>query len=321
MQPFYEKHIHIDPTFPIIFHLDTIKDSPNNQFRMHWHENVEILYVIQGRAIFNLSSQNVEVQEGDVVIVNSSFLHYAKNITDSCQYYCLIVGKDMCDDFGINVEKLEFDAVIRDKRIEDSYRKIVEEMQYEKPFYKTMVKAEIMSMFGLLSREHVVFRPDGRALEAQKKKMEIVKMAIAYIGEHFCEDLSVEQICRHVGFSKYYFCHTFKEVTNETVIDYLNYRRCSHARKLLSSGQYNVSESAEQSGFHNISYFSKIYRKFIGVLPSEDIPQKENAKETPTRLPEKLQQRYEAICTCPCPGMDEADSMSDCSAAIFERHE
>jgi len=276
-----------------------------------------MLYIIHGRASFNLFGRSVEAQEGDIVVVNSSSLHYIQNLTEICQYYCLIIGKDLCDDFGVDVEKLEFNEVVRDVRLEQSYKKIIEEMKGQKPFYKTMVKAEIMSMFGLLAREFVVSQPDGKTGESHKKKMEIVKTAINYIGEHFCEDLTVEQICKYVGFSKYYFCHTFKEVTNETVIDYLNYRRCKHARKLLFSGQYNVSESAEQSGFHNISYFSKIYRKFIGVLPSEDIPQKNHEKEEPAKIPQPLQKRYESQVSSGCPGME--DVSSDCSSALFDR--
>ena len=51
--------------------------------------------------------------------------------------------------------------------------------------------------------------------------------------------------------------------------NYLNYTRCSYARKLLASGRYNVSESAEHSGFSNLSYFAKTYKKYMGELPSQ----------------------------------------------------
>ena len=78
----------------------------------------------------------------------------------------------------------------------------------------------------------------------------------------------MDSVCRETGFSKSYICHTFKEVTGQTVLDYVNFLRCNHARSLLASGKYNVGESALQSGFSNLSYFSRTYRRIMGELPS-----------------------------------------------------
>ena len=103
----------------------------------------------------------------------------------------------------------------------------------------------------------------------QDKKLYMVKTAIRYIREHMTENLTVESISTAVGFSKYYFCRTFKEMTGQTVIDYINATRCGFARWLLLSGRYNVSETAERSGFTNLSYFTKIYKKYMGQLPSQ----------------------------------------------------
>jgi AraC-like DNA-binding protein len=58
--------------------------------------------------------------------------------------------------------------------------------------------------------------------------------------------------------------------TGKTLVEYINIVRCEHARELLSSGSFNVGESAEQCGFQDISYFSRIYKKYIGILPSEE---------------------------------------------------
>ena len=53
-------------------------------------------------------------------------------------------------------------------------------------------------------------------------------------------------------------------------MDYLNFLRCSNARRLMASGKYNVSESAAMSGFKSLSYFSRVYRRQMGVLPSAE---------------------------------------------------
>ena len=53
------------------------------------------------------------------------------------------------------------------------------------------------------------------------------------------------------------------------MVDYLNFLRCENAQLLLASGRCNVRESAERCGFHNDSYFTRIYKQQIGELPSE----------------------------------------------------
>ena len=91
---------------------------------------------------------------------------------------------------------------------------------------------------------------------------------VYYEAHHHPEPFSMDSVCRETGFSKSYICHTFKEVTGQTVLDYVNFLRCNHARSLLASGKYNVGESALQSGFSNLSYFSRTYRRIMGELPS-----------------------------------------------------
>ena len=83
--------------------------------------------------------------------------------------------------------------------------------------------------------------------------------------------IAADSISTEAGFSKYYFCRSFKEITGRTVIDYLNLTRCSHAQSLLLSGSCNVSECAEQCGFQNLSYFSKTYRRYMGHSPSNQL--------------------------------------------------
>ena len=72
-----------------------------------------------------------------------------------------------------------------------------------------------------------------------------------------------------MGFSKHYICHSFKEITGYTIIEYLNILRCNNAKNLLLTGQYSISQCAEKSGFHNLSYFTRTYQKYMQELPSD----------------------------------------------------
>ena len=53
-------------------------------------------------------------------------------------------------------------------------------------------------------------------------------------------------------------------------MDYVNFARCSQARRLLITGRYNVTEAAQRSGFENLSYFTRTYKRYMGALPSRE---------------------------------------------------
>ena len=134
-------------------------------------------------------------------------------------------------------------------------------------YFKTAVKAETLSLFTHIYR--TASRQDLPEGQQNSRKLDMVRSAISYIRQHFTEDITVDDICRHLGFSKYYFCREFRRITGRTVTDTINLLRCSHAKSLISSGRCNVSESAERSGFRNLSYFSKTYKRYNGILPSD----------------------------------------------------
>ncbi|MBO7208972.1 MAG: helix-turn-helix transcriptional regulator [Clostridia bacterium] len=60
----------------------------------------------------------------------------------------------------------------------------------------------------------------------------------------------------------------FKKITSNTVVEYINRYRCLKVTELLKDN-VPVSESAERCGFTNISYFTKVFKKCYGTVPSK----------------------------------------------------
>lgn len=266
----YEKISIKDPNFPIIFY--DVKNSQNRTtgFYLHWHENVEILYFTGGTNTLQLNNHQIQVQKGDLIVINSNTIHSMPSKPVDCTYYCLIIDKLFCDSYFIPFGDLLFEECIRDPNISNWFEKIINEMTKKDALYKSMVKAYVVSLLVHLSREHSYSNVSFHH-EAQNNKLKMVKKSLTYMSAHFTEPLSVDDIAQYVGFSKYYFCHVFKELTGQTVLDYINVLRCSHAKKLLQSGNFNISESALESGFQNLSYFTKTYKKYMGCLPSKEV--------------------------------------------------
>ena len=263
----YETHIHKDPNFPIIFHLDT-RCEEEEGFPVHWHESLELLYVVEGECEVTGNGMVSTASVGDVVIFSSNCIHAVRAVSPTSRYYCLIVDKFFCDSFGVPVGDKQFAQVVSDWRIRECYQSIVREMEQHPPYYKEEVKALSLQLLIRCCRHYAVAPDETPAGDSRRSEM--VKNAVGYLRAHFTEQVTVDQLCAYVGFSKYYFCREFKALTGRTVVDYLNFLRCSNARRLMASGKYNVSESAVMSGFKSLSYFSRVYRRQMGVLPSAE---------------------------------------------------
>lgn len=261
----YEPLFHSDSSFPVIFHFDSLSRM-NNVVEAHWHEGIEILYCIRGSATIIADGEPQTMTKGNFCIINSGALHYiTQNPEEHCCYYCLIVEPALFEGSSLPFGEIILERTIDDARIFHLYQLLIEEMQKRKPYYKEAVKGYIRLLFAELYRSHA--RPESEVLAGHRPDM--VKKAILYLRANFRNKITVDDVCAYVGFSKYYLCHTFRESSGRSIMDYVNYLRCSHARRLLENGDCNITESAAQSGFSDVSYFTKMFKKQMGFLPSE----------------------------------------------------
>ena len=97
----------------------------------------------------------------------------------------------------------------------------------------------------------------------------VVGKAEDYIKEHYADDLSLDDIARQVDISPYYFSKLFKQETGDTFIEYLTRIRINKAREYLADDKLNIKEICAMCGYTDPNYFSRIFKKYEGVTPSE----------------------------------------------------
>lgn len=115
-----------------------------------------------------------------------------------------------------------------------------------------------------------------RMLEEQsdQKISTVIQDALKYIHEHYHENISLEEVAQSVYRSSEYFSRQFKQEVGENFSIYLASYRLHQAKKLLQSGNVTVGEVAAMVGYPNASYFSRIYKKYIGITPENEKKQK-----------------------------------------------
>ena len=92
---------------------------------------------------------------------------------------------------------------------------------------------------------------------------------LSYIKENYTSPISLDDICKNMNMSKQYCMRIFKKHMHTTINDYILDLRMRHAAYLLSSTYMNVSQTADYLGFSDTSYFSKVFKKYYGVAPSD----------------------------------------------------
>lgn len=97
----------------------------------------------------------------------------------------------------------------------------------------------------------------------------IIEKAKAYIDEWYRKDISLDDVSRQMNLSPYYFSKLFKEETGENFIEYLTRLRINKAKILLMDKEKSMKEICAEVGYSDPNYFSRIFKKSVGVTPTE----------------------------------------------------
>ncbi len=121
---------------------------------------------------------------------------------------------------------------------------------------------------------------DCRDSVATNRYMEIVDEAIKYIEENFDdEDLSLNQLASHVNVSPNHLSTIFSQQTGQTFIKYLTEYRMNKAKEMLKCTSMRSSEISEAVGYKDPHYFSYMFKKTVGMTPTNYRGGKENDEE------------------------------------------
>ena len=261
----YESHHDIGGEIPMLLKEMRIRSSGKAQnVLINWHTNIEVVYCTGGEGEILYGTKRIPITRGDVVVVNSEVFH-DQITTSSLEYFIMIVDNNFCHQNGIYPEKIRFDDFISSNTTEMLFKKIIEANRTYGAFRSAKIRYAILGFMIHLINEHVV----STERDTDNVNTKRIKDVTNYIKMHFTEKLTLEEIANQTNISKYYLVHEFKKLTGKTVIEYLNMLRCINARSMIRN-DFSISAAALSSGFDNLSYFTRTYRKYMGALPSED---------------------------------------------------
>lgn len=254
-------------------------------FPIHWHDEMEIINVVYGTAKYIVDFKEYIINEGDILIIPPSSLHYFEQYNDnkflgltyifdkklvdggsfdtcSTKYINPIFNNDIYLPIHIAAESPHTETL---KNILD---KIVINHDSHCVAYELQIKIgflEFINYFYSINYYEVLKTQDITSIRTSG----LIKDVTTYIEEHYAEKITLEMLAEKINISIYYLSHIFKQYTNQTPIEYLNQYRLSTAANLLKTTNDSIMDISFECGYNNVSYFNRAFKSKYNMTPKE----------------------------------------------------
>lgn len=274
-------NINADTDFPYLV-LDAIEDRSyprTSGFHvMHWHEDLQFIYVLNGEIELRTLDSTVTFRAGDGVFINKNVVHLIKNHS-ACHYNSFIFPDYFVKFYFGSPAKAFVDSVTENKQIQfcsftqginwcDQVLSILAKMSLleknktEFYIYEVLV---LVSALWLEMRKNMLVQPQrqGNAVSIRMQKF------LRYIEAHYQEDLTLDNLAESANVSKSECLRCFKVSMQTTPYKYLMEFRLSKAADLLRRSKDPIGDIAANVGFHQMSHFGKCFKEKTGCTPKQ----------------------------------------------------
>lgn len=197
-----------------------------------------------------------------VIVREKEFLYLPK----SSNYIVNIIEPGGCYainfDFEDNIHEDGFSFKVKNPTvIQELFVKAENEYRMKKAGFNMRCKAALYNILAEIQAEYnLEYMSDS--------KLSIIAPAVEYIGEHYTyEIISIKDLAEMCGVSDVYFRKIFLNKFGMPPLKYINMLKINRAKSLLDTGMYSVQKTAELSGFNNECYFSREFKKRMGMSP------------------------------------------------------
>lgn len=285
MQMIHKENVEMtDPNLPIKTY---IVDSSSRELaaRAHLHNEIELIYIMEGSMTFKVGDTQKEVCGGEIIFINCLTVHSSEVTPGVYTKICLlqfdpglIYSSSMSeykylspfihhDSFSFHI----FDA--NQDRKYDVLTELLTETAHEfmdkQPAYELIIKSDLYRVLSFLYRENVLKSSLDKNILKEKTPFSKLESIIKYVEDNYFEEISLETACCMLNMNYHYFCRQFKKATGKPFVQYLNYVRVSVAEKLLLYTGKPVVDIIGETGFSSLSYFNRTFKKIKGCSPTE----------------------------------------------------
>lgn len=262
-----------DPSFPLISYRCVRRRVTPNFINIHWHSNIELIYIAEGSYEIFGEEQNYTAHAGSLCICPPMIPHCIRATTDKSEYWSMHFTPELITMPEGHFFQTEFVKPLQDGallmpkflppeqvngKMRDALSSVVFGKENWERFQGIMFLCTQLLPLCSRSQAHLSI-PQGHPA---------VLECMQYIITNYASKLTLEELAAHVHLHPNYLCSLFKKDCGQSVFDVLTHQRIYAARKLLVQSRMTVAQIAESVGFNNADFFCRKFKQIIGVTPS-----------------------------------------------------
>ena len=275
---------HGNMMFPLTVHEVDTDHRFCERVGCHWHDEFEILAVTAGMAQIHIDDRSYDIKTGDIACIPSDHLHIITGRIDTpFSFLAVVFHPSFLSSYSNdNIQQQYLDTVSAGKTLfpdllpadTDTAKRVFELLtEISRAFFsrstafELLIKARLFEIWYLLFT-HAQKRED-RTAKSDDYRTILTKSIIEYIKNHYETGISLPELSEKFNISEGHLCRFFKSMTRMSILEYTNAYRVSVSASLLRESSLDIGTVACMTGFNNISYFNKIFRRFMQMTPSE----------------------------------------------------
>ena len=251
-----------------------------------WHERLELFVPLDGRTLFRMGDETVELRRGDLLVVDNLRLHH---VVDFPGFDTRVIVISFRPEFVYSLGSSSYDyafllpfysradcgarvmALPQEPEVAHALRRLIECRFGGKdgPVERAGCKAFLLELLFELGRHFPAAEQMHWEFVRQQQRSLRLNALFEHVREHFADRLTVAQAAHIVGMSEPQFMKTFKRVAGMTLVAYVNHVRLANGSRLLRESDLTIAEIASHVGFSDQSYFDKRFKRAFGKTPKE----------------------------------------------------
>lgn len=260
-----------------------------NYVQNHWHESLEILFILKGNVNIVIDDTLYNLKQEDVIVINMNEIHTVSADGDN-----MILALQIPIDFiKYHYEDIENIKFCNSGFLEDENRDIVDEIRHilaktmwayskEEEGCEVKIQALVLELIYILCRDFK--EKNSLNNKSSNKYSERVKRIIEFIDKNYKEEISLSSLAEREYLSSAYLSKFFSRYMGKNFHGYLSSIRLEHAVKDLIYTDLSITEIAFNNGFSNEKTFFNLFKENYGQTPNSYRKKvKTNLKEIETK--------------------------------------
>lgn len=267
------EYINYPSDMPISTSFATLTNYP-----MHWHNSIEILYVLKGTLHVTIGTCKYELVEKDLEIVNINETHSIYSNDPNNKVVIFHIDPCFFEKYYSDIENMYFYTNTTDDEAQDSEaydemrtflsRILCEAVQKQDNYDEEIEHILVGLLYHLINNFHYLMY-EKEEIKEKDNHLERYHRISKYIFNNYNDNITLQDIAKKEFLSTHYLSHEIKDATGYNFTDLLNLTRVEESLKLLLDSDKTISEISEDVGFSHARYFNKHFKIHYKCTPMQ----------------------------------------------------